>query len=90
MALDLHTATTEELVAELKRRSIGLVLVSFKVDSKGEVWIRECKGTTAMLANLARSASEMIQDVANERAQKKQGFYDNEPKSPGGGQQGGP
>lgn len=43
-----------------------------------------------MLANLARSASEMIQDVANERAQKRQGFYDNEPKSPGGGQQGGP
>lgn len=90
MALDLHTATTAELVAELKRRSVGMLLVSFNVNEQGEVWVREYKGTTATLANLARSTAEMVQDVAAERHHKNQGMYDSRPKPPSGEQHGGP
>ena len=79
MTVDLHTASYDEIVAELKRRSVGVMIAAVRVDENGEVWTRDCKGSTAMLVSLHDALNTLLQSKAQERAKNGQGFYDANP-----------
>jgi len=45
----LDTATTDELVAELTRRSLGCIIVSLRGEESGEVWRMQVKGSRLLV-----------------------------------------
>lgn len=76
--------TTEELIGELKRRSVALLVVRVSVDSNNtDVWSTGVKGSVPMiLACAEQGALAVNREIARlvDEAKRSQGYDDGYPK----------
>jgi len=63
----LHLASTAELLEELKRRSLGCMLICVKAEERGDVWHYALRGSPillgAMSAALSVKTSEKLAEI---------------------------
>ncbi len=56
-AAPLHCATTAELLQELKRRSLGCMLICVRPEETGDAWHFALKGSSLLLGAMSAALS---------------------------------
>ena len=64
----LSCASTQELMAEIRRRSLGCMLVCIRAEEDGDAWHYELKGSPILLGAMSAALSlKTSQKLASER-----------------------
>jgi hypothetical protein len=58
----LHFASTAELLAELKRRSLGCMLICVKAEEHGDAWYYGLKGSSILLGAMSAALSVKVSE----------------------------
>ena len=56
-AVQLSCASTQELIAEIRRRSLGCMLVCIRAEEDGDAWHYELKGSPILLGAMSAALS---------------------------------
>jgi len=56
-ALTLHCASTQELLAEIRRRSLGCMLVCVRAEEDGDAWHYIIKGSPILMGAMSAALS---------------------------------
>jgi len=59
----LECATTDELMDELRRRSLACMAVYVRVDEKGDTWLYSLKGSPLLMGTMSAALSLKITEM---------------------------
>jgi hypothetical protein len=59
----IHVASTQELIDEIQRRSLGCMVVSLRADERGDQWTYALKGSPILMGAMSAALSMKMNET---------------------------